>query len=327
MNIAFAGFRHNHIYSLMKWVEKLPDINVVAAWEADEEARKIAESKGAKITHDSYEEMLKIPEIDIVAIGDYYAARGKKAIMALRAGKHVIADKPLCTDLSELDEIERLAKEKNKKVGLMLDLRYRASTVLARDIIKSGKLGKIHNISFGGQHPLSYGKRAQWYFEDGKQGGTINDLAIHGIDLVRYITGANLKRVLSARSWNAYATEVPDFLDSAQFMLELDGGIGLIADVSYASPNGCRFSPKQYWRFTIWGENGVLEFNYNENTVELLQPNTSEPQILSGENVDSNPLKDFIADINGEKVDLNTQNVLKSTRDTLTIQKFAFDNK
>lgn len=327
MNIAFAGFRHGHIYALLEWAKQLPDVNIVAAWEADEHSREVAKLHGVLFTHDSYEEMLKDSNIDVVAIGDYFAARGQKAIQALRAGKHVIADKPLCTDLSELNEIERLAKENGKKVGCMLDLRYRASTAIAKKLIQSGKLGKLHNISFTGQHSLGYGNRAGWYFEEGKQGGTISDIAIHGIDLVRYITGAKLKRVLAARCWNAYATEVPNFKDAAQFMIELDGGIGLIADVSYASPNGCKFTPKQYWRFTYWGENGALEFNYADNIVELMITGAEKLQLLSGEDADSNPLKDFIADINDEEVELNTQSVLLSSRDTLTIQKFALDNE
>ena len=66
-----------------------------------------------------------------------------------------------------------------------------------------------------------YGRRPDWYFEKGKHGGVINDLAIHGIDLVRLFTDSDVEQVLSARSWNFYANEEPAFLDSAQFMLKM----------------------------------------------------------------------------------------------------------
>ncbi len=127
--------------------------------------------------------------IDAIAIGNYYGARGRMAIDALKFGKHVISDKPLCTSTEELNEIERLADEKNLKVSLMLDLRYSGNVLAARKVIKEGRIGTVNNVYFGGQHPLMYGKRPGWYFEVGKHGGVINDIVIHGIDLICYLTG------------------------------------------------------------------------------------------------------------------------------------------
>jgi predicted dehydrogenase len=60
--------------------------------------------------------MLDEVEVDIVAVGDYYGVRGERVIAALERGKHVIADKPLCTSLAELDRIEQLAAEKGLSV-------------------------------------------------------------------------------------------------------------------------------------------------------------------------------------------------------------------
>jgi len=323
MNIAFAGFRHDHVYTLVKWAKEAENLKIIASYETHEDSILKAEDKGIKITHRDYDELLKNESIDIVAVADYYSARGDMVIKALKAGKHVIADKPLCTSLEELNTIEKLSEEKGLKIGLMLDLRYMAASLAAHDFIRSGGLGIVHNISFGGQHSLNYGVRPGWYFEEGKQGGTINDLAIHGIDLVRYITGLGVSRVFAARCWNAYAKDVPHFKDSAQFMAELDGGAGLIADVSYSMPNVKSFSPKQTWRFTFWGEKGILEFNYADNFVELTLNGEDEVKILRSKNSDSNPLLDFLADIQCKGTDLDTRNVLKSTRDTLKIQRAA----
>ncbi|HZJ77662.1 MAG TPA: Gfo/Idh/MocA family oxidoreductase [Clostridia bacterium] len=322
MNIAFAGFRHGHIFALLEWARQA-NLNIVAAFENDEDAIEAAESKGISITHNSYDKMLEDKSIDIIAIGNYYSIRGEMAIKALNAGKHVISDKPLCTSIEELNMIAKTATEKNKKVGCMLDLRYAAATLIAKKIVSSGKLGEIHNVSFGGQHCLNVDSRPHWYFEEGKHGGTINDLAIHGIDLVRYITGKSLSKVNSARCWNAYSKKFPNFKDSAQFMAEFENSTGLIADVSYALPNVKGFTPKQWWRFTFWGENGLMEFNYNDNTVELILNGADKTQVIEGESSKSNPLLDFIAEINGEKRDLNTKSVLESSMDTLLIQAAA----
>src|SRR5690606_18460473 len=143
---------------------------------------------------------------------------------ALSAGKHVLADKPLCTSLDELEEIGRLVAANNLSVGCLLTTRYSAATACVKKLLGSGELGEVRSVSFTGQHPLMYGARPGWYFEDGKHGGTITDIAIHGVDLLRYLTGSGIKEVVGARVWNAYAKEAPSFRDSAQFVLTLENG-------------------------------------------------------------------------------------------------------
>jgi predicted dehydrogenase len=323
MNLAFAGFRHGHIFSLYRWAAEHPEVHIAAAWEENDEARKEAGGRGVVFNCTSFDELLSFPGIDAVAIGDYYGIRGERIIKALKAGKHVVSDKPICTSLSELDEIERLSREKNLKVGCMLDLRYLGSAKAAKELISGGRLGEIHAISFGGQHSLNYGRRASWYFEKGKHGGTINDIAIHGIDLVRYITGRELESILAARCWNAFAKEEKHFKDCAQFMAVLSGRTGLLADVSYSLPGGCKFPLVQPWRFTFWGEKGVLEFAAHDDTILLEMSGADRPEIIKAEPPKQNTITDFLADINGEPCELDTENVLKSSRAVLEIQAFA----
>lgn len=324
-NIAFAGFRHGHIIALYEQVKACDKVKIFGCWEEDAEAREaVAKGSGVEFTHDSYDAFLQSPEVDIIAIGDYYGRRGEMTIKALKAGKHVIVDKPLCTSLEELDEIERLSKEKNLKVGCLLSLRYSKYTAVVKDIISSGKLGEIHAVSFNGQHALAYGERPMWYFEDGKHGGVINDISIHGVDLVEYLTGYRLKNVNAARTWNAFATEVPKFEDCAQFMIELTNGCGVLADVSYAAPSHAEFGLPFYWQFIIWGSKGVIRFAEDGKPTEVYYDYAKEPLYIEGEDCPTNHIIDFVNEIDG-KTDLliSTQEVLNSQRDTLIIQNAA----
>ena len=300
-----------------------PDVEIVAAYEADEKARNAAQKNlGVQFTHDSYEEMLKEKSIDVVVIGDYFGIRGSLAIAALKAGKHVYSDKPICTSISELDEIERLSKEKNLKVGLMLDMRYNLLVQPIRKFLKEGSLGEVHSIFFSGQHPLMYGTRPSWYFEEGKHGGTINDIAVHGIDLIEYITGLSLKKVVGARCWNAFATEVPTFKDCGQFMVELTNGAGLMADVSYSSPNSSGYTLPFYWRFTIWGIKGVMEFCSNSRDITLALNGKSGTEIITVPEVDTgNCLSVFIDELAGKPTDIDTESIIRNSRNTLIIQE------
>src|ERR1043166_6361363 len=98
VRLAFAGFRHGHIFSLYNLAKDRPDIEIVAACEGDERTRTdLAATGKAAITHSSYKEMLDAVSCDAVAVGDYYGKRGAILIEALKRGKHVISDKPICT--------------------------------------------------------------------------------------------------------------------------------------------------------------------------------------------------------------------------------------
>jgi predicted dehydrogenase len=325
VRIGFAGFRHGHVNCLYKFAEENPDVEIKGAWEENPEARSAVEKElGVKFTYDSYEDMLKDDSIDVITIGDYFGRRGMLAIKALNAGKHVYADKPLCISLSELEQIERLSSEKNLKVGLMLDMRQEKFVQPVRDLLKENVLGEIHNIFFSGQHPLMYGTRPFWYFEEGKHGGTINDIAIHGIDMVEYLTGLSLKRVIGARCWNAYAKEAPGFKDCGQFMVELTNGAGLMADVSYAAPNSLGYSLPFYWRFTIWGTRGVMEFGINSSDIIIALDGKKETETIT---VPDKKTKDclsvFLDELAGKPTDINTASVIRASRNTLIIQEYS----
>ena len=110
-------------------------------------------------------------------------------IKAMETGRHVIADKPMCTSLQEWERVRDLSVEKKLCVGCMLDMRNSGSYRTLRRLVQEGVIGEVHAIQFGGQHPLSYGSRPGWYFEEGKHGGTLNDIAIHALDAIPWITG------------------------------------------------------------------------------------------------------------------------------------------
>lgn len=322
MNLAFAGFRHGHIMTLYEMAQKHPEINILGGFEPHEESRKAVEaSHNVEFPYASYEEMLNDPKVDVVTIGSYYSARGGMVIKALKAGKHVLCDKPICTDLKELDEIEALCKETGLVVMCMLDLRYACYTAKAKELIANGAIGDVRIISFTGQHPLTYGTRPSWYFEEGCHGGTINDIAIHGVDLVRYFTGKNLSKIDYAKTWNSYAYNHPHFKDCAQFAAEFDG-IQVMADVSYAAPSWEAQVPT-YWEFTVWGSTGMMRFNLKNKAIDIY---TNGMETIPVEAVEAPIMEALIAEIGGEKTTLTTFDVLKSQRQVLELQQAADKN-
>jgi predicted dehydrogenase len=333
MKLAFAGFRHDHILGLYKLAREHPGVQVVAASEADPQRRgELAQQGAVQITHADYREMLAGVECDAVAVGDCYGNRGAILIAALAAGRQVLADKPLCTRLGELDQVAELAKSKGLSVGCMLDLRSSPVFRAMRRLIREGAIGEVHTVTFTGQHPLLLGKRPQWYFEKGLHGGTINDIAIHGLDAVGWLTARRVEAVVAARAWNARLKQVPHFQDGAQIMLRLDNGGGVLADVSYLAPDGCGYKAPQYWRITCHGDGGVVEATLADGAVLLARKDDTDFRRVSPLEQDEKPnayFQAFLDEVAGRRdgLELTTAEVLASSRIALTAQLAADEGK
>lgn len=327
MKFAFVGFRHNHIFSLYNTVASRTDLRIVACCEEDDATRESLVASGrAEITHDDYKTMLAEIDCDVVAVGDYYSKRGEITIAALRAGKHVISDKPIYTSLAELDEIEALSKAKKLSVQCMLDLRGKGQYVAMKRLINEGEIGDVQTIMFQGLHPLMRNARPAWYFEDGKHGGTINDIAIHGVDLALWLTGQTGGEVIASRAWNAACLDIPKFQDGAQLMLKLDNGCGVIGDVSYLAPTKCGFSGEQYWRICCHGSNGMAETCCSATAVKVATHADEKyreiPHIPQSGLVYLESLL-VEAGVNAGVPAITTQQVLTASRVTLEAQRKA----
>ena len=324
LRFGFVGFRHGHIYSLFRRIQETDGVVVVAACEEDAPAREEAIGKGVEMTHDRATDLIENAACEVIAIGDYFARRGSLAIAALKAGKHVIVDKPLCTDLGELEEIESLSGAQGLKVGCMLTMRSSGPMNRLRNLIGEGAIGEVHAISFGGQHPLNLGSRADWYFEPGKHGGTITDIGVHAIDMIPWMTGLEFSVINAARCWNAFAPEFPHFEDGGQMMLTMNNGCGVLGDVSYFMPNKGGYASPFYWRTTVFGRKGILETSTGAKAITVAQDGIVEERPFS-EVKTGGYFEGFLKDIRGEAEgeDLDTAQVIKVSRTVLRIQKAA----
>jgi predicted dehydrogenase len=324
---AFVGFRHGHIIDLLTGVEERGDTEVVACCEEDAAAREALAAKGrVKITHPDFATMLREAECDVVAIGDYYAKRGSLVLAALRAGRHVLSDKPLCTSLAEQDEIEHFAAERRLLVGLQLDSRDYAASRKLREIILSGEIGDVASMHIDGQHPLLSGTRPGWYFEEGKHGGTINDIGIHAFDFVPWMTGHQWGEFRAARSWNAKAREFPHFHDCAQFLAMLDNGAGVLADFSYLAPDTLGYQLPHYWHILVHGTRGLAETHLFAKEITVIKDGSAAPEsVPAGENRTRGYLEDFLQELRGQvpATGFTSAGCLRASRLALTVQANA----
>ncbi len=326
MRLAFVGFRHGHIMGLYDSAMRREDVEVVGACEEDSAARERLRSNGkVKVTHDRFAAMLVEIECDAIAIGDTFVRRGALAIAALQAGRHVLSDKPICTRLSELEQIQGEATARNLRVGCLLGLRKSGVFQRMRSAIGEGMIGEVHTVVFTAQHPLLPNARPQWYFEAGQQGGTINDIAVHAMDLIPWLTGRRISGVVAARTWNTRPDRRPHFEDAAQLMLRLDNGGGVIGDVSYLAPNKCGYRAPQYWRVTCHGDNGMIEATGDGQVLVATHEDDSPRGLPAVADIPNLSFDSFRRDITDESLpdDLTTAGVLTASRHALLAQQAA----
>lgn len=330
IRVAFVGFRHGHIMAALHHFREHPDVKVVAACEEHEPTRlELLKQGEVTITHSSFKSMLDQDGFDAVAVGDVYARRGALMLEALRRGKHVLSDKPVCTNLDELLEAQRIAREKKLFIGCQLELRDVGLYLRLRELVRNKAVGRALSIVFTGAHPLNLGIRPAWYFEPGQHGGTLNDIGIHGFDLIPWITGQPFAEVVAARVWNAKAGQYPHFGDGAQCMLRLADDCGVIGDVSYFMPEGLGVNTGVYWRITLFGETGIIETYSGAPEVKLFRKGAKEIEALPPlPNIPGGYVKSFVAEIQGRfnDVSLSTGEVLRSAYVALQTQRAADQN-
>ena len=152
---------------------------------------KILESNNqTKISLD-FEEVLKIKEIDIIDICLPPHLHFSACKKALEAGKHVICEKPLVSNLKEIDELEKISKDTKKIIFPVFQYRYGLGFSKLKALINSGLTGKPLIASLEthwnrGKEYYSKAWRGTW---KGEQGGAILSHAIHIHDLVSMILG------------------------------------------------------------------------------------------------------------------------------------------
>ena len=127
-------------------------------------------------------------DVDLVVIASPNDSHFPLAAAALRAGKHVVVDKPFTLDLAEARELVRIARQHNRLLSVFQNRRWESDILAAKAILESGRLGKVthfeaHQDRF---RPLV---RQRWREDPGPGAGLWYDLGPHLIDVALHLFG------------------------------------------------------------------------------------------------------------------------------------------
>ncbi len=135
----------------------------------------------------SYEAMLADPEIDVVYNSLPNHLHAEWTIKALRAGKHVLCEKPIALSLAEIDEMTSVAKDTGKVLAEAFMYLHHAQTLKVKEIVDSGALGKLQLIK--GAFTFTLTREGNFRSIKEMGGGSIWDVGCYPISFARMIVG------------------------------------------------------------------------------------------------------------------------------------------
>ncbi len=172
--------------------QKLADrVGIVALCDIDEGKLARASKKfGVSQTFTDYNEMLKLKDLDSVSVCTPNYLHNPISIAALRAGKHVLCEKPLALNAAQAEEMV----EEGKKAGTLfmvgVNNRYQEESQKLKKIIQRGDLGEIYAGRTGWVRRRGVPFWGDWFMEKAKAGGgPLIDIGVHMLDLSRWLMG------------------------------------------------------------------------------------------------------------------------------------------
>ncbi|MBL8079398.1 MAG: Gfo/Idh/MocA family oxidoreductase [Anaerolineales bacterium] len=138
--------------------------------------------------HGSYEALINDPGIDVIYNSLPNHLHAEWTIKALRAGKHVLCEKPFALTVDEVDAVAAAVKETGKVAAEAFMYRHHAQTLKVKEIIDSGQLGSLQLIKGAFSFKLEREGDIRWMLELG--GGSIWDVGCYPISYARMLVGA-----------------------------------------------------------------------------------------------------------------------------------------
>jgi UDP-N-acetylglucosamine 3-dehydrogenase len=248
-----------------------PDAEVVALCDKN---IKVAKAVAAKLAPDArvysdYKKMLKETDLDGVTVALPNFLHEPVTLAALKAGCHVMVEKPMAASPAEARRMIAAAKKAGKTLMVNQNQRRDAVHRKAREVVESGILGKILHVSgmFGHSGPDAWSPSGKWFFiKDQAVLGAMADLGVHKADLIRFVTG---KEVAEISAYTAQLDKKGSVEDNFVSCLTFtDGTVGTLCASWTAYGTGVNY-------LILHGTKGTLKVNVEPDrplVANLIQP-------------------------------------------------------
>lgn len=236
--------------ALIKPARVVSDVQVVAVAARDgNKARRFAKTHNVPRALDSYDALVNDPDIDVVYNPLPNALHREWTIKALRAGKHVLCEKPIASNAREAEEMARAADETGRVLMEAFHYRYHPLALRVKEILDSGEIGTVRELEAEFFIPL-FLRPNDIRFNYALAGGGAMDTGCYCVNFLRWI-GKGEPRVVSARA----QLSSPQVDRALRAELEFENGIVAKLGCSLAA-----FPPLKIFA-RVRGEHGRIEIS------------------------------------------------------------------
>ncbi|MCF3649378.1 Gfo/Idh/MocA family protein [Synoicihabitans lomoniglobus] len=190
LNIAVIGagaIGLNHLENF----QQHPDARIVALAETSpERGREAADKFGVPELVTDYSTLLERDDIDVFSIALPNFLHAPVTLAALRAGKHVMLDKPMATNAAEATELAAEAERQGKVLMVGQNNRFTPEVQTAKQLIADGVLGEVYHAKTAWTRRAGIPKIGSWFTQRKfAGGGCCYDIGVHALDRCLYLMG------------------------------------------------------------------------------------------------------------------------------------------
>ena len=230
------GWYHCDMY------KNIPEAKIMALCDSNQERLDAGQKAfGAPLKFTKYEDMLKVKELDAVAVVTPNFLHKPMTIAALKAGKHVMCEKPMALDAVEARDMVSAAKSAKKNLMIHFNYRYAPECQFLKKYIEGGNLGKIYFAKTGYLRRRGIPTR-QWFTRKDQAGaGALFDIGVHALDLALWFLGHPKVLSVSGSTFDKFGCKmnskdwVFDVDDFGSGFIKMEGGKTLYLETSWAA--------------------------------------------------------------------------------------------
>jgi len=170
----------------------------------------VAEYGGSAVT--DYRELLEKEDIDVVSVCTPNNVHARITIDFLKAGKHVLCEKPAARTYSEALEMQKAHHETGRILNIGVCNRFNSSVVRIKQLIDSGELGDIYHVylSFRAHRSIP-GLGGAFTTKDIAGGGALIDWGVHFLDIVMYCCGDPAPRTVTGQTFSKLGCDIAGY--------------------------------------------------------------------------------------------------------------------
>jgi predicted dehydrogenase len=205
----------------------------------------------------SLEAMVKRTDIDAIVVTTPHALHHNEVMQALRSGKHVLVEKPMAITVADCDEMLAEAAKRKLVIATAYNSRFRTNPPKVRELIRSGAIGRVQSMHYSMIRRMDDnfgGNKFQWINRPDAIGFLIDGLP-HGVDMMRWFTGAEIVKVSGfSRSYIPNRT----LEDTTVGVLEFSDGAVCSVHCTNAAAGPY---PREGARLSIIGSAGLIDMD------------------------------------------------------------------